>query len=129
MTWLRLRRISAQSPGPDGSQPTGVAQVAQQRALAKAGVPIEVVEAELHRAKFERVLDMHPTPGRFFLDTCVPGIVNLIDEYAEPGEGMSSLLFVRIPITAAKSKPTCFTDTNSTNVETHPVIHEFEQAE
>ena len=41
----------------------------------------------------------------------------------------SSLLCVRIPITAAKSRSTCCTGSNSTSVETHPELHEFGQAE
>ena len=50
------------------------------------------MEAELHRAKFERVLERHPTPGRSLLDACVTGTVNLIDCFALPGEGFSRLL-------------------------------------
>jgi ankyrin repeat protein len=66
--------------------------VAQHRVLAKAGVTREVVEAELHQMKFERVLERHPTPGQSFLDACVMGIVDLFDEFAAPGEGVSRLL-------------------------------------
>ena len=52
---------------------TSAAQVAQHRALAKAGVSSEAVEAELHRLKFERVRAKHPTQGRSFLEACDPG--------------------------------------------------------
>ena len=42
---------------------------------------------------------------------------------------LTSLLYVRIPITAAKSRSTCCTGSNSTSVETHPELHKFGQAE
>ena len=55
-------------------------------------MPDEVLEAELHRVKFERELKRHPTSGRSFLDACVMGTVSMIDEFAAPGEGVSRLL-------------------------------------
>ena len=38
--------------------------------LAKARLPRELVDAELQRMRFERVLERHPTPGHSFLDVC-----------------------------------------------------------
>ena len=58
----------------------------------KAGVSTEVVDAELHRVKFERLRKVHPTPGSSFLDACVMGPGNLINQYAAPGEELSRLL-------------------------------------
>ena len=68
------------------------AQVALNRALAKAGVSGEAVEAEVHRMLFSHVREKHPTRGRSFLEACDPGIFDLIDEFAGPGEEMSRLL-------------------------------------
>ena len=42
--------------------------------------------------KFERMRKGHPTPGNSFLDACVMGTVDLFDEFAAPGEGVSRLL-------------------------------------
>ena len=53
---------------------TSAVQVAQHRALEKAGVPREAVEAELHRVNFARVLKENPIQGRSFLDACVMGM-------------------------------------------------------
>ena len=58
----------------------------------KAGVKTEVVEAELHRMRFENVCAKHPITGNSFQDACVPGTIDTIDEFAQPGEGMSMLL-------------------------------------
>ena len=58
----------------------------------KAGVSREVVEAELHRFRFEHWREKHPTRGHSFLEACDPGIVDLVDEFAVSGEGISRLL-------------------------------------
>ena len=53
---------------------------------------MEAVEAELHRLKFASVLAKHPTRGRSFLEACDPGIIDLVDDFAPSGEGVSRLL-------------------------------------
>ena len=46
----------------------------------------------MHRMLFSHVREKHPTRGRSFLEACDPGIIDLVDEFAEPGMGMSRLL-------------------------------------
>ena len=53
---------------------------------------MEAVEAEMHRLKFASVLAKHPTRGRSFLEACDPGIIDLVDDFAPSGEGVSRLL-------------------------------------
>ena len=52
----------------------------------------EYVQAELHRLRFARVRDNNPTRGHSFLEACDPGIIDLVDDFAPSGEGVSRLL-------------------------------------
>ena len=47
---------------------------------------------ELALRAFPGVLARHPTPGRSFLDACVLGTMDLLDQFAEHGDGVSRLL-------------------------------------
>ena len=45
----------------------------------------------MHRVKFTHVREKHPTRGCSFLEACDPGIMDLVDEFAAAGEGVSHL--------------------------------------